>query len=100
MARYEIDEQIFDTASAVEKWTEETQFNGSNMISRATGSQWVHETLFLSKKGQYWIETTSQWQGVSGKARLLVLSEAVLWLDRNCYSIPTELETIAESLEG
>ena len=90
--RYEIDENVFvNTDNAKKSWPEETYWNGSNHISKATGSQWVHETLFLSAKGRYYIVATSQWQGTPDAAHLITAEQAAAWLLRNDHELPANL---------
>lgn len=38
----------FDGEKA-QQWEEETYWNGNNHISKTTGSQWEHETLYRTK---------------------------------------------------
>ena len=100
MARYEVDGKVYDTKIAAAEWPNARRFDGSNMVSCATGSQWIHETLFLSRKGQFFVETISQWQGSFPSARLLTDPEAVLWLDCNDWEVPERLSELTASLEG
>jgi len=98
MARYKIDERIFDTEKAKAHWGEDTRWNGNNHISRATGSQWEHETLYLSAKGTYWVEHTSQWQGSTPSARILSYKEAATWLLDNGHELPDGLSHLADEI--
>jgi hypothetical protein len=103
MARYTIEtddgtEVVVDTANATDSWKEETRWNGNNHISRATGSQWEHETLYRSAKGRYWIEHTSQWQGSTDTARFVDEREAAVWLLRNEHDLPEALEAYADEV--
>lgn len=100
MARYKTEDgKILNTDLAAQSWTEATKSNGSNMISCATGNQWVHQTLYKSSKGGYWIETESQWQNSVPSGRRISLGEAAVWLTMNDYNIPKELEAELESME-
>ena len=100
MARYKTDDgEILNTDLAAQSWTEATKSNGSNMISCATGSQWVHQTLYKSSKGGYWIETESQWQNSVPSGQTITNKEATIWLAMNDYDIPNELEAELESIE-
>ena len=97
MARYTIESDdgntvVVDTANARAHWGEETRWNGNNHISKATGSQWEHETLYLSAKGRWYVEHTSQWQGSTDTARFVDAREAAAWLLRNDHDLPAELE--------
>jgi hypothetical protein len=63
MSKYRIENTIVDTDRAKKSWDEDTRWDGHNHISKATGSQWEHEKLYRSRKGRYYVEHTSQWQG-------------------------------------
>ena len=39
------DGSVVDTSRAKSSWEEATRWDGNNNISKATGSQWEHETL-------------------------------------------------------
>lgn len=74
----------FDTDKA-KSWEEETLWNGNNHISKATGSQWEHETLYRTAGGIYVVEHTSQWQGSTPTVEEVSAEEAAVWLSRNDY---------------
>jgi len=94
-----LDGTILKTENAVKSWDEETDWDGHNHISRATGSQWVHQTLHLTRKGQYWTETTSQYQGSLPHAELLSPEEATRWLLTNERNLPTDLKALRDKIE-
>lgn len=98
MAKYRIEETIVDTDKAAQSWNEATRWNGSNHISKATGSQFEHETLHLSARGRYWIESTSQWQGSTPSARFVSREEAAQWLLMNEHELPDDLEDLADEI--
>ena len=98
MAKYRIDETIVDTDKAAQSWAEATRWNGSNHISKATGSQWEHETLYLSARGRYWIESTSQYQGSIPSARFVEREEAARWLLLNEHELPEDLGDLADEV--
>jgi hypothetical protein len=58
----------------------------------ATGGQWSHQTLYKSRKGRYWIENTSQWQGSTPSAEWISPQEAARWLLQNGHDLPEDLE--------
>jgi len=94
------DDAILDSALAVKSWDEKRDWDGRNYISRATGSQRTHETLYLSRRGRYWVEHTSQWQGFRPSAQLLTKQEAIAWLALNDHGLPAELtESSLEVIE-
>jgi len=77
-------ERWFDRSKA-EAFEESTEWNGSNHISLATGSQWEHQTLWRTAGGRWIVESTSQWQG-SRDTRVEVTNEqAARWLSVNEY---------------
>lgn len=82
---------IVNTEAALECWQEAERWNGQNHISKATGSQWEHETLYKSAKGNYWVEHTSQWQGSTPHAFFVTPEEAARWLLSNEHDLPADL---------
>ena len=90
--------QVVDTDRAVECWQESERWNGQNHISRATGTQWEHETLFKSTKGNYWIEHVSQWQGSTPHAFFLTAEEAARWLLTNEHELPADLVEVGANI--
>jgi hypothetical protein len=99
------DGTIVETDNASAHWEEGTRWDGSNNISVATGTQWDHETLYRSRKGRFYIEHTSQWEGRTPSAEWVSNEEAVRWLLANEYNpsdddFPAELKTlVAEIME-
>ena len=86
-----------DTAK---KFVEDRHFDGRNMISAATGSQWEHETLYRSKGGVYVLHTWSQYQGSRDTWQRISVDEAVAWLLKNDYDPTSQAEeAIAARLE-
>lgn len=92
MAKYRIENCIVDTENAIDSWDETTRFDGKNEISAATGSQWNHQTLYKSRKGRYYIENFSQWQGSSPSAEWVSPQEATRWLILNEHELPDDLK--------
>ena len=74
----------FDSDSA-EQIDEGTYWDGKNRISQATGSQWHHETLYLTAGGRYIVLSTSQWQGETDSVVEISAEKAAVWLSRNGY---------------
>jgi hypothetical protein len=100
MARYKMDDgTVMNTRKAQKSWEEATRWDGHNHLSVATGSQWDHETLYVSAKGRYYIERTSQWQGSTPSARFVEPREAAAWLLQNGHDIPEDLEDAADEVE-
>ena len=72
MSKYRMEDgKVLDTDKASAEWEEAIDWNGRNFVSRPTGSQWEHETLYRSSKGRYYIERTSQRQGSKPHAELV-----------------------------
>jgi hypothetical protein len=94
MARYRIEGTIVDTGNSTAHWEEATRWNGNNHISKATGSQWEHQTLYRSKKGRYYVEHTSQWQGSTPHAEWVSPEEAARWLLQNDHELPADLQEL------
>jgi len=86
------DGTIVNTENATKSWDEDTRFDGNNHISRATGSQWNHQTLYRSRKGRYYIVHESQWQGSTPHAEWVSPQEAARWLNLMNHDLPADLE--------
>ncbi len=86
---------LVDTAKALQTWEEATFWNGNNHISKATGDQFTHETLYKSAKGRYYIEHSSQWQGSSDYCTFCEPEAAAKWLLLNEHELPEDLESLA-----
>jgi hypothetical protein len=97
--RYRMDDgTIIDTAKASKSWEESTFWDGHNHCSKATGSQWNHETLYRSAKGRYYVEHTSQWQGSRPHVEWVSREEAARWL-LNCeHDLPEDLADLEDEL--
>jgi hypothetical protein len=81
MSTYKMDDgTIVKTTNATDSWNEDTNFDGSNHISVATGSQGRHQTLYRSRKGRYYIEHTSNYQGDLARAEWISKHHATGWL--------------------
>lgn len=99
MARYRMDDgSVVDTDRATQSWEEETDWDGRNHISRATGSQWDHETLYRSRKGRYYVEHTSQWQGSRPHVEWLSPEAAARWLLLMDEELPEDLAQYADEI--
>ncbi len=91
MAKFQVDKAIFDTERAAATWEEASDWDGSNHISRATGSQWNHETLHKSRKGRYYVVRSSDVQGSQDELEILSPREAAAWLILNDRPLPEDL---------
>ncbi len=95
MARYRMqDGTVVDTENAQAHWNEATDFNGSNQISRPTGDQWLHQTLYRSRKGRYYVVHSSQWQGSKSHVEWVSPEEATRWLLHNDEELPEDLKAL------
>lgn len=65
---------------------EGTCWDGSNNISRATGSQWEHESLHYTRKGSWVLCWWSQWQGTKTTYSMLTDEQALAWIIDNQLS--------------
>jgi len=91
MSKYRIEGTIVDTSKATASWSEDTRFNGHNHISLVTGSQWEHQRLYRSRRGRFYVEHWSQWQGSTPHAEWISPEEAARWLLINNREVPPEL---------
>lgn len=92
MARYTMDDgTVVDTAKASEHWEEASDWDGRNHISRATGDQWCHQTLYRSRKGRYYLVHESQWQGSRPHAEWISPEGAARWLIAMERALPDDL---------
>ena len=99
MTRYKMENgSIVDTDKASKSWEENSDHDGSNFISRATGSQWEHQELYRSRKGRYYLEHTSQWQGSRPHVEWVSNEEAARWLLHNERELPEDLAALEDEL--
>lgn len=99
--KYRMDDgTIVDTKFATARWDEGRQWNGNNSISLATGSQWDHETLYRSRRGRYWIESWSAWQGTTSRACYVTTEEAAAWVAVNVKDkeVPDDLRKAVDAI--
>ncbi len=61
-------------------FSEDTDWNGNNYISKATGSQWDHQRLHYTKGGSWVLWESSQWQGSTDRYTEVSEEAAVQWL--------------------
>ncbi len=101
MSTYKMsDGMVVKTDKASQCWEEDTRWDGDNHISVATGSQWAHETLYRSRRGRYYVERTSQWQGSLPSAEWVSNEEACRWLLANSHEddIHDDLKALMDDL--
>lgn len=88
----------FDPTKA-RSWDEERVWNGQNHISKATGSQWDHERLYLTASGKWILNRWSQWLGKLDTFEEITREEAAAWFARNEMDPPEELVDAVDALE-
>ena len=101
MSRYSMDDgTIVDTKKASKSWDEDTRWDGRNHISVTTGSQWHHQRLHRSRKGRYYLECWSDWQGSIDRAEWINNHDAAKWLLANEHDndIPEELKELIDEV--
>lgn len=92
------DGEFIGLAEVNHEYEEAETFNGQNHISVPTGSQWEHERLCKTNKGNYILEEWSQRQGGGASATLLNPREAAKWLMQNGHALPKDLAHNADEL--
>ncbi len=101
MSKYRMEDgTVVDTEKASQSWDEDTFWDGHNHISKATGSQWNHQTLYRSRKGRYYIVCSSNWEGSRDHAEWVSPEEAVRWLLLNGLNGPELPDDIAHLEES
>ena len=89
------DGRWFDESKA-EKFEEASDWDGSNSISIATGSQWEHERLWRTEKGTWVLNCWSQRQGTIESYIVYDDDHAAWWLSVNNHTHPDLSEELAE----
>jgi len=93
MSRYKMEDgTVIDTKNASAEWDDKSEFDGRNMISIATGSQWRDATLYRSRKGRYYVEHRSRVQGEHDHAEWVSPQEAARWLLAQSIELPDDLK--------
>lgn len=99
MGRYHMkDGTVTDTRLAQQTWAEDSVWDGRNRISKATGSQWLHERLYRSAKGRYYVERWSAFDGNKSSAEYLSREEAARWLLANDHELPADLSDLHDEV--
>lgn len=97
MNRQSLDDRSWFDLDKAKKYEEDTYWNGQNHISRATGSQWEHESLYRTAKDSWILHSWSQWQGSVPTWNKVSTPEAAAWLAANSHDPPTEDPETAEA---
>jgi hypothetical protein len=72
----------FDLDKAT-RFSEDTDWDGSNYISVNTGDQFEHQTVYRTAQGRWVLRRWSQWQGRLDQWSYLTDGDAREWLIRN-----------------
>lgn len=88
----------FDLEKA-QSFKEQTYHNGSNPISKATGSQYEHEGLYLTVSKVWVLNRWSQWQGSQETYQIIDKNKAVVWFLRQSMDLPEELKGLDTDYE-
>jgi hypothetical protein len=94
-----INDLIVNTQKARNVWEENTYFDGRNHISSATGSQWDHQMLYESSRGNFYIVSESDYQGSPTTAEFVDEKQAVMWLLQNEIDPPERLASVVAEVE-
>ena len=81
MAKFQVEDAIFDTEKAKNHWSEASDWNGS----------WNHEDLYLSEKGRYYVVRSSDIQGRQDEMEILSPRKAAAWLILEDHELPEDL---------
>ena len=95
-------EDVWFDADKAREFEEASYYYNGNHISRATGSQTEHQTLYLTASGRWVLNEWSQWQGKLETYEAISLEDAILWLMRNEHeeeAIKHDTDGIVESYE-
>ena len=75
----------FDRERA-DKYSENRSWDGSNQISLATGSQWEHEAIYVTKGGVFVLNHWSNYQGSLETYKIVSKEEAAIWFAKQGFS--------------
>lgn len=93
--------QWFDAEKA-EIYKESTFHDGRNWISKATGSQFAHEAIYVTKSGKFIINHWSDYQGTRETFELISTEDAAAWFAKQSFSddeIPSQFQSAVSELE-
>lgn len=91
----------FDPNKAILKIKEETFWNGHNWISKATGDQFTHESIYYTKSGRFVINRWSDYQGGADVCEEINENEVAEWLIKNEFEDLEELiSPLPQSLQN
>jgi len=87
MTRYPLESGGWFDRDSARNWEEDSEWNGSNMVSTATRNQWCHESLYLTPKGAWILEAWSQYQDSRTTYCRISTRDAASWLIRSHHDI-------------
>jgi hypothetical protein len=99
MKRVSIGDGRWFDADKATAFKEETDWDGSNHISRATGSQWEHERLYRTAAYVWILNHWSNWQGSEDRWEVVDKEEAAAWLVKNDIDPTPNVEQEYAALE-
>lgn len=98
MSRYKMEDgTVVNTNNASNSWDEETRWDGHDDVSINVGPH-EHQKLYRSRKGRYYLETWSEWQGSVAQAEWVDNAEAACWLIFNKNDLPSELKHLKDKI--
>ena len=99
MSKYHMDDgTLVDTERASASWDEIRRFDGRNMVGLSSGNQFHHQTLYRSRKGRYYIEYRSDWQGSRSHVEWVSPEEATRFMVLNEHELPEDLKKYVDEL--
>lgn len=89
MTRQSIDDGGWFDLDSATGYSEDTRWDGFNMVSKVTGTPWDHERLFITRRGIYILYHWSQREGSRDRYVRIDAREAADWLTRNDHEAPS-----------
>ena len=77
--------QWFD-ADKADHYKEESYHNGSNFISKVTGSQWEHEVIYITAGGKFILNCWSDFQGNRDTYEIISKERVAEWFAKQEFS--------------
>lgn len=73
-------------ADKAELYKEATYHDGRNFISKATGSQWHHEAVYVTASGKFILNCWSNYQGSQETYELVSKEHAARWFAKQSFA--------------